>query len=131
MNPAYEVEMTFVAMAGKRPVGVPAIAAGERVFVSVAGDARAGAEGDARAGADIGAQTRDAVARLGASLASAGLDLSHVADVALVVTDAADAAPARRILAEAIGRPPAGTTWVCGLMDPGARVEISATAVRP
>ncbi|BCS35340.1 hypothetical protein TBR22_A45670 [Luteitalea sp. TBR-22] len=135
MNPAYRVEMTLVAQAGRSVTGVatpvaadallvPAIEAPPRVCLS-------GALGeDPRA--SLEAQTRSTMARLGNVLALSGLDWSHVVDMTLYVTEACDAAPARRVMREVMGRPlPAGATLVCGLVVPDASVEIQATAVRP
>lgn len=134
MNPQYLVEMTFVAMAGKRvvqPDGVvvapdallsPAVVAGSRVFLS----GMLGVDPEA----DVEAQTRSTVERLGGVLRAAGADWPQVADVTLYVTDAAHGPPARRIMAEAIGRPlPAGATLVSGLVLREADVEIMLTAV--
>jgi 2-iminobutanoate/2-iminopropanoate deaminase len=135
MQPAYRVEMTFVAQAGRSVTGVvapvaedallvPAIAASPRVFLS-------GALGE-DPHASIEAQTRSTMARLGDVLARSGLDWSHVVDATLYVTGAGDAEPARRVMREAMGRPlPAGATLACGLVVPHAGVEVQVTAVRP
>lgn len=135
MNPAYRVEMTLVAQAGRRVTGtaapvadeallVPAIEAPPRVVLS-------GALGEDPT-ASIEAQTRSTMGRLGLVLSRSGLDWSHVVDMTLYVTDASDAGPARRVMREVMARPlPAGVTVVCGLVVPHAGIEIQATAVRP
>lgn len=134
MNPAYLVEMTFVAMAGKRALGFPdaaipddAIASplmrgGSHLFLSAT-------DGD-YAPAAIDAHARTATGRLLNSLRQAGLAWADVADITLQVSDAAHAATARRAIRESMLQPlPAGTTLICGLLPHDARVQISATAV--
>ena len=135
MNPQYLLEMTFVAMAGKRVVQAarpmlpdavlsPVIVAGTRVFVS----GKPGAD----PAADIAEQTRSTVARLGEVLFAAGVDWRHVVEATLYVTAPEHAAPARQAWRNAIGRPlPAGSTLVTGLVLPGADVEIMLSALRP
>ncbi len=134
MNPAYLVEMTFVAMAGKRAVGFPDAAATADAIASPA--MRAGshlflsATDGADAPAAIDAHARTATGRLVASLRQAGLAWADVAEITLHVSDAAHAAAARRAIRDTVGQPlPAGTTLVCGLLPHDARVQISAIAV--
>ena len=135
MNPAYLVEVTLVAMAGKRAVGVPATDAdglaspamrgGSHMFVSAVHD------GDA-AGASIDIQARAATGKLVDTLRRVGLGWSDVADVTLHVGDAADAVSARRAIRETVAQPlPAGSTLVCGLLPREAGVQISATVLGP
>lgn len=135
MNPQYQVEMTFVAAAGKTIVNRPGTAAqpdatlaqgvavGDRVFVSgmLGADFKASVED----------QTRSAVERLTVILTAAGLDWSHVVDATLYVTDPAHAEPARKTMRTAIGRAlPAGATLVTGLVVGDADVEIMVSAAR-
>ena len=134
MNPAYLVEMTFVAMAAKRPLAVsdaaipadaimsPAMRAGSHVFLSAIG-------GD-DAMAAIDAHARTAAGKLVDSLRRVGLAWANVAEITLHVRDAAHAAAARQAIHDTTGHAlPAGTTLVCGLLPHDARVQIAATAV--
>ncbi|HTV03306.1 MAG TPA: Rid family hydrolase [Luteitalea sp.] len=136
MNPQYQVEMTFVASAGKKVVDRPGsepqpdatlqqgIALGSRVFVS----GMLGADFTA----SVDAQTQSIVERLTAVLTAAGYDWSHVREATLYVTDAAHAAPARAAFRKAIGRDlPAGATLVTGLVVGEADVEIMVSAAKP
>ena len=135
MNPQYQVEMTFIAAAGKTIVnrpGAPAqpdatlaqgVTVGQRVFVSgmLGADFKASVED----------QTRSVVERLTAMLTAAGFDWSHVVDATLYVTDPAHAEPARKTMRTAIGRElPAGATLVTGLVVGDADVEIMVSAAR-
>ena len=136
MNPAYLVEMTFVAMAGKRALGFPDTATARRCD-RIPGDARRVPPLPVRdrrrptPPAAIDAHARTATGQLVASLRQAGLAWADVADITLQVSDAAHAAsgtPGHP------GKPcaqplPAGTTLVCGLLPHDARVQISAIAV--
>ena len=133
MNPAYLVEMTFVAMAGRRAIGFrdtatsgdalawPAMRAGSHVFLTATEPTGPSADTDAHA--------RAAANHLVALLQQAGLGWADVADVTLHVSDAAHAAVARRALRDAGAQPlPAGTTLVCGLLPQDARLQISVVA---
>ena len=100
MNAQYQVEMTFVAAAGKTIVNRPgaepqpdatlaqAVTVGRRVFVSgmLGADFKASVED----------QTRSVVERLGVMLKASGYEWSHVGDVTLYVTDPAHAEAARK-----------------------------------
>jgi 2-iminobutanoate/2-iminopropanoate deaminase len=134
MNPSYLVEMTFVAMAGKRQIGVanaasvpdaiasPAMRAGSHVFLSAFG-------GD-DAGESLDASARTATGRIVDALGRAGLAWADIAEITVCVSDAADAAAARQAIRDAAGEAlPAGTTIVCGLLPHDARVQIAAIAV--
>lgn len=135
MNPQFQVEMTFIAAAGKTIVNRPGataqpdatlaqgVAVGPRVFVSgmLGADFKASIED----------QTRSVVERLAVILTAAGYDWSHVVDATLYVTDAAHAETARRIMRAVIGRDlPAGATLVTGLVVGDADVEIMVSAAR-
>lgn len=136
MNAQYQVEMTFVAAAGKTIVSRPgaepqpdatlaqAVTVGRRVFVSgmLGADFKASVED----------QTRSVVERLGVMLKASGYEWSHVADVTLYVTDPAHAEPARKTMKAVIGRDlPPGATLVTGLVVGEADVEIMVSAAKP
>ena len=136
MNAQYQVEMTFVAAAGKAIVNRPgaepqpdatlaqAVTVGRRVFVSgmLGADFKASVED----------QTRSVVDRLAVMLKASGYDWSHVVDATLYVTDPAHAAPARATMRAVIGRDlPPGATLVTGLVVGDADVEIMVSAVKP
>ena len=134
MNPAYLVEMTFVAMAGGRAIGLPDTATARDALASPA--MRAGshvflaATGPTGPASDTEAHARIATGHLVASLQEAGLGWADVADITLHVRDAAHAAVARRAMRDTGAHPlPAGTTLVCGLLPQDARLQISVVAV--
>ena len=97
MNPAYLVEMTFVAMAGRRAIGSPGHG-DPRDAHRIARRCAAGPTcscprrrgGDSPAAMD--AHARTATGRLLTSLRQAGLAWADVADITLHVSDAAHAA---------------------------------------
>lgn len=104
----------------------PAIRAGDFVFVS--GQLGLDDSG-AVVAADIGAQTRQAIARIRAVLQLAGCDLDAVVKASVWITDPADFTDFNAAYREAFGqRPPARSTVVSGLLIPGAKVEIDAIA---
>lgn len=83
-------------------------------------------------GEDVESQTRQAVANLEALLGQAGCGLADLVKVTAFVTDAAHAQGFNRVYAELVpSPPPARSTVVCGLLLPGALVEIEAIAVLP
>ena len=133
-NPAFKVEITFVASAAARqaidadpqksPNLSPAVRADQILFVS-----GLLAEGDAATG-DPGVQTRDIVRKLDALLAKGGFARPDVRDLLVYVTD--DEAE-RRAMTEcraAFGGQTAITAVKVGLAAAGARVEIMALAER-
>ena len=131
MNPDFLVEIQCVAeqaderrvvlregqRLGRSPLS-PAIATGERVWLSGMLARGEGAEGEARA----------TLARLGATLEAAGLGFGDVVDVWVYLTDVRDAGTVLEVLAEMV---PEGTpTTVAGLPLVGRLgVEIQMTAV--
>jgi enamine deaminase RidA (YjgF/YER057c/UK114 family) len=134
MLASLEVEITFVAVrdAGRVVVGPagplpfsPAIAAGDGLFV-------AGMLGNvAGARVDTPTQTREIVARVGATLEQGGCTWSDVREALIYVTDAALAPAVLAELARACPQGlPAGTVVQTALVVPDATVEIMATAVR-
>ena len=103
MNPAFLVEIQCVAersderrvvlregqRRGRSPLS-PAIATGERVWLS----------GMLARGEDAGGEARATLANLGATLEAAGLSFADVADVWVYLTDVRDAEAVREVLAE-------------------------------
>ena len=81
-------------------------------------------------GAEIGAQTEQVMANLGAVLAGAGLGLDDVVKTTVYLADMADFKAMNEIYARAFsGAPPARTTIAAAGLPRGARVEIEAVAV--
>jgi enamine deaminase RidA (YjgF/YER057c/UK114 family) len=134
MQPWLQVEIAFVAVrdAGRLAVGPagplpfsPAIAAGERVFVAGMLGNSAGTR------VDTATQTREIVARIGATLGQAGCTWRDVGEAVIYVTDATLSATVLGELARACpGGLPAGTLAEIGLVVPDATVEIMVTASR-
>ncbi len=132
-GPDFDVEMTFTASSARReaigtpPPGVPispAIKAGQRLYLS-------GVLGNTPATAgDVGAQTRETLARIVRTLDSAGASPADVVDATVFLKDAAalDAMNAayREVFAEAC---PARTTVGAPLVVDDGLVEIMVTAV--
>ncbi len=132
MNPDFLVEIQCVAEAsderrvvlregqrlGRSPLS-PAIATGERVWLSGMLAAGEGAEGEAR----------NTLERLGATLEAAGLGFADVEDVWVYLTDVRDAEAVLGVLAEAMGEGAPEPT-LAGLPLVGRLgVEIQMTAV--
>lgn len=134
MLSSLEVEITFVAVgdAGRVVVGPagalpfsPAIAAGDRLFVSGMLGNSAGAR------VDTATQTREIVARIGTTLEQGGCTWREVREALIYVTDAALAASVLAELAQACPEGlPAGTVVQTGLVVPDATVEVMVTANR-
>lgn len=81
---------------------------------------------------DIGAQTRQCLANLGAVLAQAGLGLGDVVKCNVYLVDMADFAAMNAAYREAFVAPyPARTTVGVAALPLGARVEIELVARRP
>lgn len=77
----------------------------------------------------IAAQTERVLSRIGATLASAGLTLADVVQVAVHLADPADFAAFNAAYRTHFSEPfPVRTTVVAGLLVPGARLEITVTA---
>lgn len=134
MQPSLQVEITFVAVrdpartvigpSGPLPFS-PAIAAGGSLFVAGVLGNSAGAR------VDTATQTREIVARVGQTLAQAGLGWTDVSEALIFVTGPGVAASVLSELERA--RPnglPAGTVVQSALVVPDATVEIMVTAAR-
>jgi 2-iminobutanoate/2-iminopropanoate deaminase len=104
----------------------PAIRAGDFLFVS----GQLGLDDcGAVVAADIGAQTRQAIARIRAVLQLAGCDLDAVVKVNVWITDPSDFTDFNAAYRDCFPqRPPARSTVVSGLLIAGAKVEIDAIA---
>jgi 2-iminobutanoate/2-iminopropanoate deaminase len=136
MNPAFQVEITFVAVRGaaasRRVFGPPgpqgppfsrAIAAGGRVFVA----GMLGVTPDTRA--DMGAQTRQTLASVGKALNEAGLGWSDVVEAVVYVSDMSRAAAMEAAWREVFAAsPPARVLTGTRLVNPDGLVEIMVTA---
>lgn len=97
----------------------------------VSGTTAAAEGGGAVGGDDIGAQTREAIRRIGAALEQVGLSLEHVVRTRLYVTDIRRWEEVGRAHGEAFGtiRPAASMVEVARLIDPALLVEVEADAV--
>lgn len=141
-NPQYLIEITLVAVkdASRRALTTPeadgspgrpspnfssAIQAGNRLFL-------AGMLGLSDASrADVRAQTREALARLGRTLAAAGFEWGHVADSMVYLTDVGNFGAMNEAYREVISKDfPARTAVGTGLVVPDGLVEIMLTAVK-
>jgi reactive intermediate/imine deaminase len=131
-SPQYAVEITFIASSSPREAIAPgqnlssAIKAGPRLYVS-------GVLGQTPENAgDAAAQTREVMAKIGKTLASAGYSPADVVEGLVYLTDLSlfpqmnD--PYRTFFGSAF---PARATVGAGLVAPGAVVEIMVTAVKP
>ncbi len=147
-SPDFLVEIALTAVSSKdrhavttpRADGTPgranpnlssAIRVDNRLFLSgMLGNAEKEAGGGPAAG-DTGAQTREALARIGRTLGAAGFDWSDVVESTVYLTDATQAPVMndayRQVLTKGY---PARATIEAGLMSPGAVVEIAMTAVK-
>jgi reactive intermediate/imine deaminase len=132
-GPEAVVEITFIASAAPRtaigtpPSGLPfspAVKAGSRVYVSgMLGNS------DATAG-DVAAQTREALAKIGRTLADAGSGPAEVVEGLVYLTDAAAFAAMNGQYRQFFGSDfPARATVVTPLVAPDGLVEIMVTAV--
>lgn len=84
------------------------------------------------AGDDVASQTRQALDNLEALLEQGGCTLDDVVKVTAFITDASLSADFNAAYAERFSSaPPARSTVVCGLLIPGAVVEIEAIAALP
>lgn len=104
----------------------PAVRAGAFVFVS--GQLGLDDKG-ALVADDITAQTRQAIERIRAILAQAGVGLDAIVKVSVWITDKTDFPAFNNTYREYFpNNPPARSTVVSDLLIPEARVEIEATA---
>lgn len=139
MNPIFDSEIQCVAVkdAGRKRVAEgegrpdspfsPAIQVGD--FLYLAGFVGRGAEGFAAG--DVAAQTRQALARLQATLAAAGMDFSNVVNAQVYLSDIRHYGDMNAVYAELLPKPPpARATVGARLMSPDALVEIMMIAVR-
>jgi aminoacrylate peracid reductase len=134
--PLFSVEVTLIASSAPRAVIEPgttrnpnlssAIAAGRHVYLSGMLGNRPDNQGD------VGAQTRETLARIGRTLAAAGCSPADVVDSLVYLPDLHDYAAmndAYRTFFD--GELPARTTVQADLFAPDGLVEIMMTAVRP
>jgi len=100
-------------------------------LVAVSGTTAAAPGGTAVGGDDIGAQTREALRRIGVALAQAGASLTDVIRTRVFVTDIARYPEVAAAHAEVFGdiRPAASMYEVRALITPALLVEIEADAV--
>jgi 2-iminobutanoate/2-iminopropanoate deaminase len=140
--PQYLVEMTFVAVKGSRTAvttpeadgtpGTPnpalssAVQAGNRLYLSGMLGSTDATKGDA------GAQTREAMARLGRTLKVAGFGWPDVVEAVVYLPDLKDFAAMNTAYREAFGPNalPTRSTVQAGLVAPDGMVEIMMTAVK-
>jgi len=133
--PPFLVEMTFTASSASRePVGTapagiplsPAIRAGKRLYLS-------GVLGNTPESAgDVGAQTRETLARIGGTLEAAGASAADVVDATVFLTSTSGYAAMNEPFGEVFGPEyPARTTVVTPLVVGDGLVEIMVTAVLP
>jgi len=81
---------------------------------------------------DIATQTRRVLDNLGAVLAAAGADFSHVVKTTIFLADLADFGAVNAAYGERFsGAPPARSTVQAARLPKDARVEIEAIAVMP
>jgi enamine deaminase RidA (YjgF/YER057c/UK114 family) len=99
-------------------------------WVCVAGTTAARADGTAVGGDDAGAQTREALRRIGAALEAAGASLSDVMRTRIFVTDISRWEEVGRAHGEVFGdiRPATTMVEVRALIAPVLLVEIEADA---
>ncbi|HLS76386.1 MAG TPA: RidA family protein [Nocardia sp.] len=100
-------------------------------LVAVSGTTAAAPGGTAVGGEDIGAQTREALRRIGLALGEAGASLSDVIRTRIFVTDISRYPEVAAAHAEVFGaiRPAASMYEVRALITPALLVEIEADAV--
>lgn len=81
---------------------------------------------------DVGAQARNALATIAATLAEAGFALADVVRARYVVSERAHVDAVFAVLGDAFGDiRPAATMTVSALIEPAMKIEIDATAHRP
>ncbi len=108
-----------------------AVVAGGMVFV--AGTTGTGSDGELVGPGDAAAQTRQALANIGAALEKAGASLSDVVRTRVFVTDISQWEAIGLAHGETFGeiRPAMAMVEVSSLIDPEMLVEIEADAVLP
>ena len=113
------------------PIGFSAaVRAGDLVFV--AGTTALDARGQMVGGDDAYQQALEALRKLAAALAAAGARLDQVVQTRIHLARAEDWQAVGRAHGEVFGGVhPAAAMVVSGLLDPGMRVEIEATAYAP
>jgi reactive intermediate/imine deaminase len=135
MHPDLRVEIHAVAVrdSGRRIAGQssstsplsPSVVAGGRQFLSV----MTGRGATGYAPGDVKAQTRQAIERLKATLAEAGLTLNDVVESTVFLTDIRHFSDMNEVYRELIPLPrPSRTTVGTALMSPDALVEIMMVA---
>jgi enamine deaminase RidA (YjgF/YER057c/UK114 family) len=132
-QPAYNVEMTFVASAAPRviveaggpryPNVSPAVLAGPSLYL-------AGAVADPSRCADPRTETRDIIRRVDALLTAAGFDREAVRDLSIYATTGDAANAATEVCRETFGHGPCITAMRAALAVPDASVEIMTYARR-
>lgn len=141
MNPQYRVEITLLAVKGKREAlttpdafGPPvtsnphlssAIRVGERLWLSgMLGNTPATAD-------DAGAQAHETLTRIGRTLKAAGFGWEHVAESVVYVTDQRRFGDIEKAWREHFPkRRPAGVLLETGLVAPDSLVEIMLSAAK-
>jgi 2-iminobutanoate/2-iminopropanoate deaminase len=104
-----------------------AIRVGDLVFV--AGQLGINLESGELAGADVGMQTKQIMANLGAILETAGSGLDRLVKTTVFLMDLGDFAVMNEVYARHVGdRPPARSTVQIAGLPSGALVEIEAVA---
>jgi len=132
---SHTVEVTMVAVAGAKeavsagarpnPNLSPAVRAGARLYVSGMLGAADGTRGDAAG------QTREALARIDATLEAAGFSRGDVVEGLVYLTDFAHYGAMNDAYRAFFGKDfPARATVGAGLFDPDGLVEIMVTAVK-
>jgi enamine deaminase RidA (YjgF/YER057c/UK114 family) len=135
MHPDHRIEIQSVAVrdssrkvagnAGPDSPFVPSVVAGKRQFLS----GMTGRGSDGYAPGDVKAQTRQAIARLKATLEAAGLTLADVVDSRVFLTDIRHFGDMNEVYSELIPAPrPSRTTVGTALVSPDALVEIMFVA---
>jgi 2-iminobutanoate/2-iminopropanoate deaminase len=141
MSPQYLVEITMVAVKGRREAltapnadgtpGTPnpnlssAVRVGDRLWLSgMLGNTPATKD-------DAAAQTRETLARLGRALTAAGFAWEHVAEGVVYATDSKHAGAIEAVWRERFPQqPPAGVRVETGLVAPDGLVEIMLSAAK-
>lgn len=98
----------------------------------LAGQGPLDAEGGLVGAGDAAAQAEQVFANIAAVLAAHGAGLADLVRLTVYVADRADIAAVQAVRARLLASPyPAATIVIAGLVDPGWRLEIEATAALP